>query len=96
MADPTGGIHNEGPILPDVFSVTKEYARCVRALENTGVVAPLPKSEKLGVVGIDGNEYPMPTEEQVRTLLEDNKELVDLKMHQGFTRLQLTPLAVPL
>jgi hypothetical protein len=47
------------------------------------------------VIGIDGKEYPVPTHEQLQEVFARNKELVDRKMRQGFTQLQLTPIAMP-
>jgi hypothetical protein len=47
------------------------------------------------VIGIDGKEYPFPTQEQLQEVFTRNKELVDRKMRQGFTQLQLTPIAMP-
>jgi hypothetical protein len=47
------------------------------------------------VVGIDGKEYPVPTQGQLQEVFTRNEELVDGKMRQGFTRLQLTPIAMP-
>ena len=75
--------------------VEKEYARCVTALNRTGILTLLPKSESIGVIGIDGKEYPIPTQEQVVELFDHNKELVDRKVPQGFDRLELTPMAMP-
>jgi len=48
-----------------LFPVEMEYARCVTALNRTGILTLLPRSENLGVIGIDGREYPVPTQEQV-------------------------------
>jgi len=75
--------------------VEKEYARCVTALNHTGILTLLPKSESIGVIGIDGKEYPIPTQEQVVELFNHNRELVDRKVPQGFDRLELTPMAMP-
>jgi len=77
-----------------LFPVEREYARCVTALNRTGILTPLPKSESIGVIGIDGKEYPIPTKEQVVELFAHNRELVDRKGPQGFDRLELTPLAL--
>src|SRR5260370_31811933 len=44
-----------------VFPVEREYARCVTALNRAGILTLLPKSESIGVIGIDGKEYPIPT-----------------------------------
>jgi predicted metal-dependent phosphoesterase TrpH len=72
-----------------------EYARTIDALSRTGVLTLLPRAESLGVIGIDGKEYPVPTQEQVQEVFARNCELVDRKMQQGFTQLQLTPIAMP-
>ena len=54
--------HMEGvPQSEQVFPVEREYARCVTALNRTGILTLLPKSESIGVIGIDGKEYPIPT-----------------------------------
>src|SRR5664280_2821576 len=78
-----------------VFPVEKEYARCITALNRTGILTLLPKSENIGVIGIDGKEYPIPTREQVVELFDHNRELVGRKVPQGFDRLELTPMATP-
>lgn len=56
----------------------------------------LPKSESLGVIGIDGEEYPVSTQEQVVELSAHNRELVGRKVPQGFDSLELTPMAMPI
>jgi hypothetical protein len=78
------------------FPVKREYARCAAALKSSGIVTLLPKSKSLGVIGIDGKEYPMPTREQVVGLFTQNRELENIKVPQGFDRLELTPLAMPI
>ena len=61
--------HMEGaPQSEQVFPVEREYARCVTALNRTGILTLLPKSESMGVIGIDGKAYPIPTQEQVGVL----------------------------
>jgi len=88
--------HREGdPQLNLVFPMEREYARCMAALNRTGILTRLPKSESLGVIGIDGEEYPIPTQERVVELFDHNRELVGRKVPQGFDRLELTPLALP-
>ena len=79
-----------------LFLLQKEYARTITALNQTGILTFLPRSENLGVIGIDGKEYPVPTQEQLQEVFTQNKELVDRKMQQGFTQLQLTPIAMPI
>jgi hypothetical protein len=76
--------------------VEKEYARIIPALTQAGILALLPRSKKLGVIGIDGKEYPVPTQEQLQEAIKRNEELVDRKIRQGFTQLQITPIAMPI
>jgi len=78
-----------------LFPLEKEYSRAIIALTRTGILTLLPRSKKLGVIGIDGKEYPVPTPEQLKKVFTGNKELVARKRPQGFTRLQLTPMAMP-
>jgi hypothetical protein len=88
--------HMKGaPQSEQLFPVEREYARCVTALNNTGILTLLLKSESIGVFGIDGKEYPLPTQEQVAGLFAHNRELVGRKVPQGFDRLELTPMAMP-
>ena len=63
-------------------------------MNQTGIITFLPRSKKIGVIGINGEEYPVPTREQLQEIFDRNKELVDRKMRQGFTQLQLTPIAM--
>lgn len=76
-------------------NVEREYARCVTSLDRTGILTLLPESGRMGVLGIDGKEYPIPTPEQVVELFAHNCELVERKVLQGFDGLELTPLAMP-
>jgi hypothetical protein len=78
-----------------LFSLEKEYARITAALNQAGILSRLPRSKSPGVMGIDGNKYPVPSREQLQKLFARNTELVDRKIRQGFTRLQLTPIAMP-
>ncbi|MCX6820579.1 MAG: hypothetical protein NT016_01360 [Candidatus Aenigmarchaeota archaeon] len=81
--------------MAQLFPVEREYDRCVTALDRAGMLTLLPKSGSIGVVGIDGKEYPRPTRKQVAELFVRNKELVGRKIKQGFNRLELTPMAMP-
>ena len=79
----------------NITNLEKEYARTITALNRTGILTLLPRSENLGVIGIDGKDYPVPTQEQVVELFANNRELVGRKVPQGFDRLELTPMAMP-
>ncbi len=77
-------------------TLEKEYTRALAALNRTGILTLLPQSGNSGLIGIDGKEYPVPTQEQVVELFAAHSELVARKVPQGFDRLELTPLAMPL
>ena len=77
-------------------NLEKEYARALTALNQTGILIPLSRSGNSGVIGIDGKEYPVPTQERVVELFAHNSQLVNRKVPQGFDRLELIPMAAPL
>ena len=69
----------------------------VKALNETGILEILPESQDIGVVGIDGKEYPIPTYQDILARITSEKmELLERKLAQGFSKLQLIPLAMPL
>lgn len=82
------------PAIEREIQLEDEYSRNIFALSRSGILSKLPRSGTLGVVGMDGIEYPVPTLEQVAELFSHNKELVNRKFSQGFDRLELTPLAL--
>jgi hypothetical protein len=75
------------------LDLEQEYIRILATLIRTGIVFQLPRSEKLGVIGINGQEYPAPTQEQLQEVFSSNHELIAWKNQQGFTQLQVTPIA---
>jgi hypothetical protein len=85
-----------GTSAESAFPVEREYTRCVVALHRTGILTLLPVSEQLGVIGIDGAEHPLPSQEQVVALFNQNRDLVAKKFAQGFDQLALVPLAMPI
>lgn len=93
---PAGGTVSERLATLERFPVEKEYGRCLSSLVRVGAVSLLPRKESLGVIGLDGEEYAIPTSQEITHLLDRNKDLVGEKMRQGFTRLQLVPFATPL
>ena len=80
----------------NIANLEEQYASITTALSRTGILIPLPRAKKPGVIGIDGAEHPVPTQAQVVELLARNSELVNRKVSQGFDRLELTPLAMPM
>lgn len=78
-----------------LFSLEGEYARAVTALGRAGILKILHRSGDFGVIGIKGEVYPVPTHEELRRVFSRNRELVNKKLRQGFTQLQLTPIGMP-
>jgi hypothetical protein len=84
-------------IIPDW---SQKYRSCLVALNRTGLLSILPECERLGIIGLNGQEYPVPTVAEVTDLcnlmIPEQQRLVEEKVRQGFTKLQLTPLGSPL
>lgn len=72
-----------------------DYVHVITALKQTGIITLLPQSGKFGVIGIDGKEYPVPTQEQVAEIFANNRKILRIKVPQGFDSLELTPMAMP-
>lgn len=68
----------------------EQYEAQLATMQRVGMVETL-ESGELGIKGIDGKEYPIPTQDEIAEKLEANKELVERKREQGFTRLLLVP-----
>lgn len=69
----------------------------VKSLNETGILELLPEASDIGVVGIDGQEYPVPKYEEIMSRMTPEKmELLNKKIEQGFNKLLLVPMAVPI
>jgi hypothetical protein len=76
--------------------IEREYIQCTSILTHTGILEFLPISKNIGVIGIDGKEYPIPGQEQVTDLVVKNKKRINKKILQGFNQLVLIPFAISL
>lgn len=76
-------------------SLKEQYETQKSSFEELGVLETLASGE-LGIKGEDSTEYPFPTYEEVRKMARENKEMLKAKAEQGFTRLQMTPFALPI
>ena len=54
------------------------------------------ESGEVGITGIDGKDYPVPTQEEIAVLMAENRELIEKKKEQGFTKLLLVPFGMKL
>ena len=89
--------------LAERLDLKKQYLAQVKVLYQSGILenfAPTPErpTPEMGIVGIDGQEYILPDYEAILDRLKDpeTRELIEKKVAQGFTKLQLTPFALPL
>ena len=73
----------------------EQYEKQVAILQRLGVLKTL-KSGEIGVEGVDSKEYPLPTFEQIAKKIEIQKEIIEKKQDQGFTRLLLVPFGAKL
>ena len=81
--------------LERALNLKEQYESQVKILEDTGILQEL-KNGSLGIIDIEGNESPIPTYEEVKKRVKENKEILETKVAQGFTELQLTPFGMSL
>ncbi|MEK7102727.1 MAG: hypothetical protein AAB870_00060 [Patescibacteria group bacterium] len=77
-----------------VEKVMKGYNDCVTLFNKLGYFHFFETGE-MGIV-VEGKEYPFPSRDSILKELKENKELYETKMEQGFTKLQITPLFMPI
>lgn len=83
--------------LAEKLKLRDQWEAGVKALNETGVLEILPEAQDIGVIGIDGKEYPIPKYNEIMAQITPEKmELLEKKLEQGFSRLQLVPMAMPL
>ena len=73
-----------------------QYETKAKILNRLGLLEILPEKQEIGILGIDGKEYPFPEMEVIEQEFRKNKELFETKMAQGFTELEITPFGMPL
>ncbi|MFC1640571.1 hypothetical protein ACFL2D_00820 [Patescibacteria group bacterium] len=83
--------------LFEKLQLREQYELQLQMLNETGALEILPESQEMGVIGIDGKEYPVPTLKEIKERIQDSEkiELLEKKHSQGFTRLLLVPHAIP-
>jgi hypothetical protein len=70
--------------------VKKQYEEQVAIFHEVGLLEFFPEKQAMGIVGIDGREYPIPEIKQVQDYLRENKKKYEEKVKQGFTELSMT------
>lgn len=68
-----------------------------KTLQDLNIIQKLPKTDRLGIVGVNGLEYPLPTLAEISAQLQLSPERIKLlrtKISQGFDYLVITPFAM--
>jgi len=74
----------------------EQYNSQLKLLSQVGVLEILPEIGKLGIVGIDGEEYPFPEYEEILSRIDNKVDIIKTKREQGFEKMIITPFAMPL
>jgi hypothetical protein len=78
------------PIL-EKLKIKEQWNSQLKILNSLGILHILPESKEYGIFGIDNKEYPIPDYKEISKLVLENKEMIEKKMEQGFTKLILEP-----
>jgi len=81
--------------LEKKLHLKEQYESQKKILTDTGILEML-SSGKLGIKDKDGNEYPFPSLLDIKKRVGESKEIIEQKLSEGFSRLLITPFAVPL
>ncbi len=73
----------------------QQYETQKNIFRQAGLIEEL-KNGELGLKGIDGQEYPLPTAEEISQRLNEKKDLFREKVAQGFSQLLIVPFGMSL
>jgi hypothetical protein len=90
----TGKKEQKGSL--EALKIREQWGSQVKILSKLGILETFPDSKQLGIRGIDGKEYPVPKPEDIQARLEANRELVERKIEQGFTKIVMVPFGYPI
>ncbi|MFC1640574.1 hypothetical protein ACFL2D_00835 [Patescibacteria group bacterium] len=84
--------------LFEKLQLKEQYKSQIKALNEAGILEILPETNEIGIVGIDGREYPVPTISEIKKRIQDPETiaLLEAKFEEGFKDLLLVPHAMPL
>ncbi len=89
--------------LSEKLQLKVQWESQVKTLNETGVIDILLDCQDIGVLGVDPHdstkikEYPIPTYEEILSqITPEQLQILELKESQGFTKLLLTPMVLPL
>lgn len=73
-----------------------QYENKSKILNKLGLLDILPESQEIGIVGIDGKEYPFPERDAIEQAIREKEGFFETKIAQGFTELEIIPFDLPL
>lgn len=73
----------------------EQYEKQVEILLQLGIIEKL-ETKGMGIKGINGRDYPLPSFEDVESRLEAREDIVKIKQEQGFNKLLLVPFGMSL
>lgn len=83
--------------LAEKLKLHDQWEDQVKTLNETGVLKILPEAKDIGVIGIDGKEYPIPKYDEILSkITPETMEFLEKKTEQGFSNLLLVPMAISL
>ncbi len=91
--------------LAERLHLHDQYLAQIKVLYQTGLLENFPVDPdkdrympEQGIVGVDGQEYSLPSYEDILNKLKDpeKRKIIEKKAEQGFTQLRLVPFALPL
>ena len=85
------------PQIEKIINLKEQYNSQVEVLTQSNILEQLSNGE-MGIRGVDGKEYPLPTYQEVlgRFTDQEKRTLLEKKVKQGFTKILLVPFAMPL
>ncbi len=79
------------------LNLKEQWESQVKILNEVGILEILPESQELGIIGIDGQEYPVPDFQEIMSrITPEQMEVLEKKNEQGFNKMLITPFGMPL
>jgi len=82
--------------LAEELKLKDQWESQIKILSQVGITENLVDKLDHGIIGIDGEEYPTPSYEEVLKQLDANLDILKPKIEQGFKKMLLIPFASPL
>ena len=81
--------------LFEKLNLEQQYETRINSLQSANILEKLSNGE-LGIKGINNQEYPIPTLNQIKEKIAEKEEILKTKIEQGFTQIMIVPFAMPI